>query len=292
MHTYPDPAWLDAQYNNRARIPEHPAIFARWRDDSQRVRDERGGLLDVPYGDAPGETLDLFAPTATAADGTRAPVLVFIHGGYWRSLDKSDQSFVAPGFCDAGALVVIPNYALCPVVTIAQIALQMTRALAWVHRHAAEHGGDATRLVVAGHSAGGHLAAMLLACDGQRVGAGLPQRLARRAVAISGLFDLEPLRHTPFLAPDLRLSATDVPRLSPAAWRAPQGATLHALVGGDESEEFIGQNALIRSRWGATVVPVCEAVPGRHHLSVLDDFAAPAGRAHRRALQLLGLSPS
>jgi arylformamidase len=213
---------------------------------------------------------------------------VFIHGGYWRSLDKADQSFVAPAFVEAGALVVIPNYALCPTVTIEAIALQMTRALAWVHRHAAEHGGDAGRIVVAGHSAGGHLAAMLLACDGRQVGAGLPQRLVTRALAISGLFELEPLRHTPFLAPDLRLTRAAVRRLSPAGYPAPPGATLHALVGADESEEFLRQNTLIRARWGAAVVPVCEAVAGCNHLTVLDDFAAPGGRAHRHTRGLLG----
>jgi arylformamidase len=283
MKTPPDPAWLDAQYNNRARIPEHPAIFARWTNDSARVRNERRCVLDLRYGAQPAETLDLFLPAARDA-----PVLVFIHGGYWRSLDKADQSFVAPAFCDAGALVVIPNYTLCPAVTIEAIALQMTCALAWVHRHAADHGGDARRIVVAGHSAGGHLAAMLLACDGRRIGPDLPARLAPTALAISGLFDLEPLRHTPFLAPDLRLTPASVRRLSPAGFPPPAGARLHALVGGAESDEFLRQNTLIQQRWGSAVVPVCEAVPGRNHLTVLDDFADPGGQAHADARALLG----
>jgi arylformamidase len=283
MKTPPDPAWLDTQYNNRARIPAHPAIFARWTDDSARVRAARRCVLDLRYGEQAAETLDLFLPAAP-----NAPVLVFIHGGYWRSLDKADQSFIAPAFVEAGALVVIPNYTLCPAGTIETIALQMTRALAWVHRHAAEHGGDAQRIVVAGHSAGGHLAAMLLACDGTRVGAGLPRRLVKRALAISGLFDLEPLRHTPFLAPDLRLTPASVRRLSPAGYPAPPGATLHALVGADESEEFLRQNTLIRERWGGAVVPVCEAVAGCDHLTIVDDFAAPGGRVHLHTLGLLG----
>jgi len=286
MKTPSDAAWLDTQYNNRARIPEHPAIFARWKEDSARVRGATRCLLDLRYGEAAAETLDLFLPAARAVRA--APVLVFIHGGYWRSLDKADQSFVAPGFADAGALVVIPNYALCPAVRIETIALQMTRMLAWLHRHAAEHGGDARRIAIAGHSAGGHLAAMLLACDGRKVGADLPRRLATRALAISGLFDLEPLRHTPFLAPDLRLTPTSVRRLSPAGFPAPARATLHALVGGGESEEFLRQNSLIRDRWGGAVVPVCEAVPGLNHLTVLDDFAAPGGRVHAHTLALLG----
>jgi len=112
-------------------------------------------VLDVPYGDAPSETLDLFRTRAP-----EAPVFVFIHGGWWRALDKRDYSFVAPALADAGALVVMPNYALCPAVSIDAIALQLTRALAWVWRHARAHGGDPRRIVVGGHSAGGHLALM------------------------------------------------------------------------------------------------------------------------------------
>ncbi len=279
----PDPAWLDAQYNNRARIPEHPQIFERWTSASELARDRSLCLLDLAYGDGPGETLDVFP---AARNG--APVLVFIHGGYWRALDKRDLSFVAPAFQQAGAMVVLPNYALCPAVTIEQIALQLTRALAWTWRHAAEHGGDPSRIVVAGHSAGGHLAAMLLACDWAKVGADLPPGLVASALSVSGLFDLEPLRHTPFLAPDLRLTEVTVPRLSPATWPAPRGP-LVAVVGGDESEEFHRQNRLIRQAWGEAVVPVCEAIPGTNHLSVMHDLADAGTRLHRLALGLLGL---
>src|SRR5437868_4397919 len=149
---HPDPAWLDRQYNNRARIPEHPQIFERWHKASAAARDGLAGELDLRYGDLPGETIDVF-PAAEA----NAPVLVFIHGGYWRSLDKSDVSFVAPTFVNAGATVVLPNYALCPAVGIETIALQMVAALAWVWRNAGGFNGDRERIVVAGHSAGGHL---------------------------------------------------------------------------------------------------------------------------------------
>jgi arylformamidase len=120
------------------------------------------------------------------------------------------------------------------------------------------------------------------------VGTDLPHRLVTRALAISGLFDLEPLRRTPFLAPDLRLTRASVRRLSPAGYPAPAGATLNTLVGAAESDEFQRQNRLIRERWGAGVVPVCEAVPGRNHLTILDDFALPGGQAHERTCRLLG----
>ena len=121
-----DPAWLDVQYNNRLRIPEHRQIFERWARDSAIARDRSSRRLDVAYGPGPAETLDVFP---SARDD--APVLVYIHGGYWRSLDKRDQSFVGPPFTREGAMVVLPNYALAPTVTIEAIALQMTQALAW-----------------------------------------------------------------------------------------------------------------------------------------------------------------
>lgn len=279
----PDARWLDAQYNNRARIPEHPQIFERWREASALSRQKSLCLLDLPYGATAAETLDVFP-----ASRNGSPVLVYIHGGYWRSLDKSDQSFVAPAFVDAGAMVVIPNYGLCPGVTMEQLTLQVVQALAWTWRHAAEHGGDASRIAVAGHSAGGHLAAMMLACEWPRVAQELPADLVKSALSISGLFELEPLRRTPFLAPDLRLTAASARRLSPALMPAPRGRLL-ALVGGDETEEFQRQNRLIRTAWGETSVPVCEALPGLNHLTVLHGLADAGARLHRLARGLLGL---
>jgi arylformamidase len=279
----PDPAWLDVQYNNRARIPEHAAIFEGWRQASALAREKSLCHTDIAYGTEPGETLDVF--TAARAD---APVLVFIHGGWWRSLDKSDHSFIAPAFTQAGAMVVVPNYALCPVVTIETITLQMVRALVWVHRRAARYGGDPKRIVVAGHSAGGHLAAMLLCCRWAEVAPDLPAQLVPSALSISGVFDLEPLRHTPFLQADLRLTPALAKRLSPVHFPPPTGR-LFATVGADESAEFLRQNRLIQNAWGTRAVPMCEAIPGTHHLNVLHALADPEARLHRLALGLLGL---
>jgi arylformamidase len=279
-----DPDWLDAQYNNRARIAEHPQIFERWRAASALVRERQACHLDVAYGPGPSEVLDVFPATRA-----NAPVLVFIHGGWWRSLDKSDHSFVAAPFVEAGAMVVVPNYALCPTVTIAAIAMQMVRALAWTFHHAASYGGDPSRIVVAGHSAGGHLAAMLLCCDWAAVAPDLPPHLVDIALSISGVFDLQPLLHTPFLKADLRLTPAAVKRLSPIRFAAPHGQ-LFATVGAEESEEFLRQNRLIHQAWGAACVPVCEAIPGTNHLNVLHDLADSNGRLHGLARQALGLS--
>jgi arylformamidase len=282
--TRPPPAWFDAQYNNRARIADHAQIMEGWASASALTRAQSACTLDLPYGDGAGETLDLFH---AARDD--APVLVFIHGGYWRALDKRDQSFIAASFTGEGALVVLPNYALCPAVSIEHITMQLVRAVAWVYRNAARHGGNPKHIVVAGHSAGGHLAAMLLSCDWPAVAADLPARVVKAALSISGLFDLEPLRHAPFLAPDLKLTPATVRKLSPAGFVRPDGM-LYAVVGADESEEFIRQNELIRQAWGAASVPVCETIPGRNHLNVLRELADPQARLHRLALELLGLA--
>lgn len=284
MTTTHDPAWYDAQYDNRARIPEHPAILQRWAETSAAAYAAHPARLDLPYGDGPGETLDLF-PAARPG----APVLVYLHGGYWRALGKRDQAFVAPPFVQAGAMVVLLDYALCPQVGIEHIVMQTVRALVWVHRHARAHGGDPRRIVVAGHSAGGHLATMLLACRWPQVGRGLPRRLVRAALSVSGVYELEPLRHAPFLAADIRLDAAAAARLSPALMPAAPGP-LAAVVGANESEEFLRQNALIRERWGAASVPVCEAIADRNHMDVLHDLADPGARLHRIALDLLGLA--
>ena len=278
------PEWFDAQYNNRARIPEHLEILREWTDRSAAARAALPGSLDIAYGSDPGERLDVFTTARP-----RAPVLVYIHGGYWRALDKRDASFIAAPFVAAGALVVVPNYALAPTASIETIVRQQQAALAWVWRHAAEHGGDPARFVVAGHSAGGHLAATMLAADWRALDPDLPADLVQGALSLSGVFELEPLRHAPFLAPDLNLDAATARRLSPVAFPAP-ARPLFALVGGDESEEFLRQNALIAEVWGAAAVPICEAVPGRHHMSVLRELAEPGARTHLLALRLLGLS--
>lgn len=276
-----DETWLDAMYNNRALVPAYAIHFERWAQASQDAREAHANQCDIAYGDGPLESLDVFP-----ADKPGAPVVVFIHGGYWRSLDKSDHSFIAPAFKNEGACVLIPNYALCPAVTIPQIVMQMVKALAWAYRNARKYGGDPRRIVVVGHSAGGHLAAMLLSCVWPAYARDLPADLVKGAMSISGLYDLEPIRQTPFLQESLRLTPEQVALTSPAFFPRPPRGVLYTLVGAEESAEFLRHNTLMQAAWGKSIVPVCESIPGHNHFSVLEELTAPWSCLHKLALKL------
>jgi arylformamidase len=277
-----DGAWHDGQYNNRELVPDHQDYLQRWSAESAKARKAGPCELDIAHGHAPGETLDVFpAPHAGA------PVLVFIHGGYWRALDKKDVSFVGPAFTRHGACVVVPNYDLCPAVTVPQIVLQVARSVAWTWHNIARYGGDRRRIVVAGHSAGGHLAAMMLSCLWPQLDPALPRDTVCSALAISGLHDLDPIMRTPFLQRDLNLTAQQVAQASPARLPAPRQGTLYSVAGALESGEYHRQNQLIQEAWGARRVPVCELQPGLHHFSILDALVDPAHRVHQLAVDLL-----
>jgi arylformamidase len=278
-----DPAWLDRMYNPRLTVREYPQHFRNWAAWSADAM--RGGSrsLDVRYGAGPNEHLDIFR----SERGDKAPVLVFIHGGYWRALDKKDHAFVAPLFTQEGVCVVVPNYALCPAVTIPDIVMQMVRALAWTWRHIGEHGGDRDRIHVAGHSAGGHLAAMMAACLWQAHDAALPADLVKGALSISGLHDLEPFMHAPFLKDSLQLTPTQVRMASPAYFSSPLHGNVYAVSGALESEEFHRQMRSLQDAWGKARVPVCEKIEGRNHFSVLEAMTQPGHRLHSLALELI-----
>ncbi len=285
-----DPAWLERMYNNRALVPDHMDYFERWARDSAQVRANIPCALDIAYGTGVGETLDVF-PSARTTGGP-VPVLVFIHGGYWRSLDKSDHSFIAPRFTQAGFCVVVVNCALYPgtpdaPVNIPHIARQMEKALGWVWHQIAAHGGDPRRITVAGHSAGGQLAALLLTSVWPLIGKGLPDGLVRNALSISGVHDLEPIMHTPMYQSVLHLTEQQVLQCSPARLLEPPTGTLYCAVGADESPEFLRQNQLMQDAWGSHFVPRSVALPGLNHFSIVDALAKPGHDLHHMAQNLL-----
>jgi arylformamidase len=283
-----DPAALDKLYNNRLLVPECMDMLQRWTQDSVTVRQTVDCKLDVAYGLGDKEKLDIFPSISSKPTSKKAaPVLIFIHGGYWRSLDKADQSFLAPVFTESGSCVVIPNYSLCPAVTVSDIVLQLVKAVAWVYKNIDEYGGDPKRITVAGHSAGGHLVAMLLSCLWPKFDTTLPNDVVKNALSISGLFEMETPMHSPYLQNSLHLTVSEVKRISPAWMPAPKQGQLYSVVGGDESPEFLRHNQLIQDAWGKSVVPLSEQLAGLNHFTVLENLCQPESRLHRLAQELL-----
>jgi arylformamidase len=277
----PDKAFLSKAYNNRELVPEHPRIMARWAEDSLRARDRIAGHLDLRYGDSPGERIDIFP--AQRGDGA---CLMFIHGGYWRALDKRDFSFLAPAWTQAGVSLAVVNYDLCPAVAMDEIVRQMLRASRWLWLNAEQYGIDRNRLYVSGHSAGGHLTAMLMCALWPQLDPRLPKDLWKGGLAISGIYDLRPLLEVDFLQVDLRLDPALALRLSPAFLPSASRAPVMTCVGGDESSEFIRQNALLGERWKSTFagdIPM----PGTNHFTVMAALAEPSSALFQGAQRLM-----
>lgn len=275
------PGEADRQYNARAAIPDHAAIFERWRLRSAQARSERRCECDYYYGPSRDETLDLF-PAANA----RAPLLLFIHGGYWRSLDKSDFSFLAPAFVDRGVTVAIANYGLAPATPVEDIVRQLLRACAWLWRNAFGFGADFNRIHVCGHSAGAHLATMMAAAQWPDYAPDLPPDLVRGVLAVSGIYDLEPLAQAPFLKADLGLDRRRARLLSPVRYRPSRPVPVYCAVGAAESDEFKRQQALLRSAWPDCVAQQLE-IAGEHHLGVVERLGDGSHALFRTALRMM-----
>jgi arylformamidase len=278
-----DAAYHESAYNPRLVVPQYADHFERWRKKSVAARTALSGYLDVPYGSHPMEKLDIFR-----AKGQSRALLVFIHGGYWRALDKSDQSFIAGPFVDRGVTVALLNYALAPSVHVQDIVLQVLQGCAWLFRNGTNFGAPAGKLFVAGHSAGGHLTAMTLAALWPKVSRDLPQKVVQGGLSISGVYDVVPIMHTPSINVDVRLTAIEASRVSPARMPPATDAPLYTAVGGKEQEGFHHQNKLIREKWKA-VVKDDLACPEDDHFTILERFATPGSVLFQGASKMLGL---
>jgi len=277
-----NPIELDGQYNARASVPDHPAFFARWRAESVRPRKELAAEMDISYGRGSDERLDFFH-----AHKHGKPLLIFVHGGYWRSLDKSDFSFLAPAFVARDVNLAVVNYGLAPATSLEEMVRQLLRSVSWLYRNASALSFDSQRIVIAGHSAGAHLAAMMATADWATWDRSLPAHVVHGIVCISGIYDLEPLTRAPFLKDDLRLDRVGAQKLSPVNYRPRLAVPMLTAVGGDESAEFHRQNALIRSSW-----PHCfrqdVLLTGRNHFSAVDALVDPDHPLFHSTLGLLG----
>lgn len=262
----------EAEYNNRARVPEHPALIAGWARDAKAWR-EREGFHTISYGPGARHSIDVFASRG------EGDLVVFIHGGYWQALDGSSFSHLAAGLNAHGVSVAIPSYDLCPQVSIDDIIRQM-------HLAARELARLGRRLVISGHSAGGHLAACLMATDWRSLDPALPQDLVKAAYAISGLFDLGPLVGTS-VNNALGLDEAAARRASPLFWPVPSHGSLDAVVGGDESAEYFRQSRLIVDAWGQSGIETRFAeVPGANHFTAIAPLADPNSPMTQRLLEL------
>lgn len=274
-------AELERQYDNRGNVPEHPAIIAGWQTDAAAYRAEaeaRGeALLGIAYGAHERQKFDLFGP---GAKGEAGPILFFVHGGYWRAMDRGMFSHLARGPNAQGGTVVLPSYRLCPEASMQEV-LDDVRAAA-----RAVFGRFGRRFAVAGHSAGGHLAACLVATDWKAIDPVLPATLVPAGYGISGLYDLSPLVRLAMNA-DWKLDATEAERLSPCLWTPPAGAIFDAVYGGDETAEYARHSRTIAEAWArrgaATRV---EALPGRNHFTAPGALADPASAMTLRVTEL------
>ena len=280
-----DRAALDAQYNNRARIPRYVEYFAEWQAWSAETRASLPGRLDVPYGDLPVERLDIF-PAARPG----APIQIMIHGGYWYSLDKHHDSFVAEGFRPHGVTTVVIGYGLAPDYGMDEIVRQTRAAASWVWRNAAEFGGDRSRIYAIGQSAGGHLVAMLLATDWPAFGADLPADLIKGGVSISGIYDLEPIRLC-YLNDTLGMDPAEASRNSPIEQRYPLAAPLMLVSGDIESEEYARQAAAMIAVWEANGYPLQRLdLPGFNHFTMANQLRDPHSELTRAVMAQMGIT--
>lgn len=282
-----DQAALDREYNNREKVPAFQQYFDRNAALSEQARATFAHEYDVAFGEAPGERLDIFPAAGAAGQGT--PVNIFIHGGYWRSLDKREHDFVALGFVPNGVATVSINYDLAPVVSVDTIVEQCRAAVAWVYRHAGDFGGDPSRLYVSGHSAGGHLAAMMLATEWPSLGEDLPADILKGGLAVSGLYDLEPVRLC-FVNEDVRLDEAAATRLSPVLMAPPHNTRAIVATGGLEGPEFIRQGRDLADAWRACHAHIDEIVTAEDdHFSIVGRLAAPDDLLVRRFCAMMGL---
>jgi len=265
----------EAEYNNRIRIAEFGAIVARWAAESAAHRGHAPAALDRPYGPGDRQRYDLFLAGAPAA-----PLVVFIHGGYWQLGSGPDTAFVSRALTAAGIDVAIPSYSLCPAVGIRDIIDEMRRCLA------ALWAATGKRPVVVGHSAGGHLTAALLATEWTAI-PGVPADLVRAGCAISGVFELAPLIPTT-MNRALRLDPESAAAASPMLWPPPPtGRALVAAVGADETDEFHRQSRALTALWGsAGVATEYLPVPGANHFTVVDELTRPDSVLFRRLVAL------
>jgi arylformamidase len=260
---------IDSEYNIENLVPDRLALIDHMATESARARRDLDGSLDVAFGPTRDETMDIF-PAARPG----APVLVFIHGGYWRSFSSKEFSLVAAGPVARGMTVAVMNYSLCPKVSISEITRQSRAVVAWLYRQARQFNGNPERIFDCGHSAGGQQVGMLAATDWPG-DYGLPPDVVKGGIPISGIFDLSPLAYS-WLQPKLALTYEIIRRESPLLNIPPAGPPLLIVLGENESIEFHRQAAVYLDTWKSNGLEAeLRVQPGKNHITVIEDLARP-----------------
>ncbi len=277
-------AELQVQYSARAAVPEHPQIFQQWREQSERFRSETRCELNISYGEGNRQKLDLFL-----TDQTNVPLLIFLHGGYWQAMDKSDFSFISSEMIKFGAAVAVVNYDLCPAVSLKAIIAQIQQAIQWLWKHAGQYHIDVERLHLCGHSAGGHLAAMTLTSDWLEEDSIPPAGLIKSVTAMSGLFELEPLIYTP-INDALKLDQKSARESSPVLLYPKMKPPFRLFVGSLESDEFHRQSRDLQNAWSHEGVDISyQNLPGLHHFSLVEQLTRVDSVPFKVLCHLMGL---
>jgi len=272
----------ETQYDARASVDDFPAYMRQYAERAHTARRNHPAILGLPYGPGVAEKLDIFP----AAGAPLAPVFIFIHGGYWRALSKEDMHGVVPALTQAGVAVVLLEYTLAPEATLAEIVREVRSALAWIHAHGRAYGLDPDRIHVSGSSAGGHLAAMLMA-PGWPARYGLPEDVIKGAVALSGLFDLRPLCDT-VVNDWLQLTDAQAWALSPMAHVPATSAPLILAVGGKETLGFKRQTQAMHALWQQHGLSVSMMeVAAADHFSIVFDLADEKSGLFKATLDMI-----
>jgi len=274
-------SYCEPQYDPFATAPDADEVNARRLALAGEARARLEAHCDLAYGTTDKEQLDVYP-----AVGTSLGVMVYLHGGYWRSMDKRDMAFVAESFVAAGVTVVLVNYNLAPTVTLDKIVSEARAACGWVWHNVDRYGGDRDRIHVAGNSAGGHLTAMMAATEWPRLDPALPGDLMKSGVALSGLYDLEPLLFTS-VNDSIGLDSKSAARNSPVQFRPAPHVRLMLAVGELESAEFKRQTQMLAEAWRElSIQPLI--VPGRHHFHMPLELADARSDLFAAALALMG----
>jgi arylformamidase len=275
-----DAAELSIEYSPRISVPEAADIMAAWRTDGSGHQVNRS--TEISYGPNGAHTIDLFLP-----EGVETPPLhIYIHGGYWQALDKKDNGHLCKKLVEAGIAVAALNYPLCPPAQIGDIVTDCRNAVAHLYKSAQQHGYDGDWITISGHSAGGHLVAMLASTHWAQIDPDLPRDLIKGTVSISGLFDLEPLRHIG-LNNALRLTEEDAKILSPILLNLVSNAPFIAAVGGAESDEFRRQSLDYADHWRDRRKPIeYMELPGLNHFTAVEALADPQSPLYQKVVEL------